>query len=290
MGEVIALHTSNEGRERASAEGSAANADVIQFPVLAWVAGEENGFLDDGAADFPASMPERPRLYVVPDALGEINTDEDDTQEEAVLLAAVHSVGHVATEGMGASAEVIAISDDDRFLTEVDHLNEHRLPDGSHSPWVYRQVGINQVTAVKEAVIPHAVSKTFQERKATGELDEHGRSLNTYVWLGKTAIEVAASGYQFHRAPDALERVDVEVDEAAHNDNTMREGFAKVRSPSIPTSSPSASGYSIRACWCRPCHPSPSVPARPHNRSTLTTRSSPFPNRTLRPSATPCGP
>jgi hypothetical protein len=148
-----------------------------------------------------------------------------DTRELVVsgTIAALSMLGRESREASAAP-----ISDADRSLTEVDNLNRHRSPDGSHSAWAYKEVMKNQITAVMEAAIPQAVSKTYQEYALTGELDRHGRPVGTYMWLGKTAVRVAQSGYAFHRHAEARARVAVEVEEARHNDQTMREGYARM--------------------------------------------------------------
>lgn len=111
------------------------------------------------------------------------------------------------------------LSEADRFLTEVDHLNANRLPDGSHSKWVLDEQFKNIVSATKEAAMPYAVTRTEHDYEETGEYDERGRPVGTFMWLGKTAVENAMSGRRYHWHPAALERVEIEVDEARDSAN-----------------------------------------------------------------------
>jgi len=167
---------------------------------------------------------ERANRRPVSTYVAEVRTEVIDTGGTPLALGAF-AVGKAESRRTESTE---AISADDRSLTEVDHLNDHRQADSSIPEWVYRAVLINQITALKEAAIPHAVSKTFQRRVFTGEYDKYGAPLVTYLWLDQTSTQVAESGYAFHRHPDARAGVDVEVDEAGYNDRTMRDGYAKV--------------------------------------------------------------
>jgi len=124
------------------------------------------------------------------------------------------------------SAETAPIPTLERYLTEVDHLNFHRLPNGRHSKWTLEGVLENLVPAVKEAAMPFAVSETYQryERRQ----DEDGRIRGVYTWLGKTAVEVAETGYKYHRHPAARTRVGVEIEEARETEETLRKGYVKL--------------------------------------------------------------
>jgi hypothetical protein len=101
-------------------------------------------------------------------------------------------------------------------LTEIDHLNRFRHPDGRQNPFAIDGVYKNLVPATKEAGIIHAVSTTYQEY-GNGE----------YWWLDQTPEDVARSGYLFHQHPSALERVDIEVEEARNTKN-LQKGRIKV--------------------------------------------------------------
>jgi hypothetical protein len=112
------------------------------------------------------------------------------------------------------SAETI----DYRELTEVDHFNRHRNPDGTHSAWIQKEVHKNLAPAAQEATMPYAVTESYQDYKPLDEYDAQGRRLGTYMWLGKTALEVAQSGYAYHRHQAARERVPYEEQEARYGD------------------------------------------------------------------------
>lgn len=114
---------------------------------------------------------------------------------------------------------------DERCLTEFNHLLANRRPDGTYAPEVLQHNLQNRYTAVQEAALKYAITKTRHE---AAYVEEDGRRKRTFMWLGKTALQVAESGYQFHHHPAAHERVDIEVDEARHNDEYIRPGFARV--------------------------------------------------------------
>jgi hypothetical protein len=117
------------------------------------------------------------------------------------------------------------LPEDERCLTEVNHLLHSRRPDGSYAPEVLEHNVQNLHTAVQEAALKYAITET--EHQAT-YVEEDGRRKRTFMWLGKTALQVAQSGYKFHHHPAAHERVDIEVDEAVHNDEAIRPGFVRV--------------------------------------------------------------
>lgn len=104
-----------------------------------------------------------------------------------------------------------------RQLTEVEHFNRLRLPDGSHHPATELAILDNLVPAVKEAGIAHAVSTVYQEKIG-----------DDYFWLDKTSDEIAASGYQFHEHPVAHVRVGIEIDEDLDVRTNLRPGNVKV--------------------------------------------------------------
>lgn len=113
----------------------------------------------------------------------------------------------------------------ERNLTEVDHLLDHRLNDGYYSPGVLADIRTNLVPAVQEAAMPFAVSKVEHPFITTPEV---GGQRGTFMWLGKTAIEAAMSGYRFHRHPAARQRVGIEVDEAAYGETHQDPQVMKV--------------------------------------------------------------
>lgn len=121
-----------------------------------------------------------------------------------------------------------AITVEERCLTEVNHLNRNRLPDDKIDPWAKEEVFKNLVSAVKEAGIPNAVHRSIQPRVATGECNEDGEEINAYMWLGKTAVQNAESGRNYHQHESALERVEVEVDEARYAQERLKPGEYKI--------------------------------------------------------------
>lgn len=126
---------------------------------------------------------------------------------------------------MAAAAEKLEqqpVPVNERVLTEVDHLAAHRLEDGSYPDAVLNDVLSNLKTAVQEGGVPHAVSTTRHEYIPTGE------RRGVFMWMGKTAVANAMSGYRFHIDEAARERVAVEVDEAHHAQEDMRPGVMKV--------------------------------------------------------------
>jgi hypothetical protein len=119
------------------------------------------------------------------------------------------------------------VSDEGRLLTEADHLNAHRLPSGEHDSWVLDEQLKNLVSATKEAAMPYAVTRTEHPYEETGERDEQGRPIKAFMWLGKTAVENAMSGYRYHRHQAARRRVAIEVDEA-HSWTQLQPGRTKI--------------------------------------------------------------
>lgn len=116
----------------------------------------------------------------------------------------------------------------ERCLTEVDNLNRLRQADGTHAAWTLDETLKNLVPYVKEGGIPNAVHRAEHPYLPTGELDEAGREVKAFMWLGRTAVQNALSGRGFHRHSAALERVAVEVDEARDAEANLRPGFTKV--------------------------------------------------------------
>ncbi len=151
---------------------------------------------------------------------------------EPGLSGQLDQIGHLdfepALTGPGAAAERPAIAESERCLTEVDNLNRYRLPDGSHAPWVLDDMLKNLIPLVKEGGIPNAVHKVEHPYRQTAERDEYGRHKKAYMWLGRTAIQNAESGYAFHKRRAALERVAVEVDEARDAEANLRPGVVKI--------------------------------------------------------------
>ncbi len=118
--------------------------------------------------------------------------------------------------------ELERLPHDERCLTEFDLLLTHRLPDGEYPDHIWADVFQNKKTAVQEGGIPHAVSTTEQ---AYESLPEGGGIIR---WLGRTAIKNAQSGRRYHYHKSALDRVDVEIDEAHYFQEDLQPGIMKV--------------------------------------------------------------
>jgi hypothetical protein len=121
------------------------------------------------------------------------------------------------------SPETNHLTADDRYLTEINNLNGNREFDGSFSEDVLRDVSQNLMTAVQEAAMPYAVTTTSHEFLKNNETGE-----KTFIWLGKTAVQNAMSGYKFHQHEAAIKRVDIEVDEARYSTEQLRPEMARV--------------------------------------------------------------
>lgn len=146
-------------------------------------------------------------------------------------------MGEIEGQGAGhrpditqAHATYEAYVSDPRFrcLTEVDNLFANRLADGTYSAESLANDLQNRVTAIQEASMQYAISES-QHTVVEGEID--GRLQRAILWLGKTtmdAVDVAASGYDFHAHEAALARVDIEVDEAEYAQEYLCEGVAQV--------------------------------------------------------------
>ena len=125
-----------------------------------------------------------------------------------------------AAEKERAHREPVPIKE--RGLADVDHINFHRLEDGSVGQDTLNYLLQNKTTAVQEAAMPFAVSRTEHQVVITPE------AKRKFMWLGRTAVENALSGYDFHIAEPARERVSVEVDEAGYDETMLRPGVASV--------------------------------------------------------------
>lgn len=158
--------------------------------------------------------------------MGEVLFADQDfaaIEQEDFDLWATELAEDIVTEELSAEPETLP--EDERCLTEFNHLLRNRRPDGTYSPDVLQHNLQNRHTAVQEAALKYAITKTRHEAVY---VEEDGRCKRTFMWLGKTALQVAQSGYQFHHHSAAHERVDVEVDEALQNDEQLRPGFARV--------------------------------------------------------------
>lgn len=113
-----------------------------------------------------------------------------------------------------------------RLLTEVEHLRNAMLPDGSIPEVVLQDVGTNLRTAVYEIAMPLAVSVTAHRVEYLEA--EEGEKQRVITWLGRNAIENALGGKRFHRSLAAHKRVDIEVAEAQKAQEDLRPGVAQV--------------------------------------------------------------
>jgi hypothetical protein len=110
-----------------------------------------------------------------------------------------------------------------RLLTEVDHLTHSFEVHNSVPDSIKADVTTNLETAVHEISMPFAVSKTAHKIETEQDLESH-KLYRTFSWLGRTAVGVAQSGYDFHFSTAAKRRVDIEVEEAIHAQETLRPG------------------------------------------------------------------
>lgn len=137
--------------------------------------------------------------------------------EESIVLEAEQIVQN--------AAENYLLPEDERVLTEVDNLAHGRNADGTYDQAVLDSTLQNIFTMVQEGAMRYAITRTHHE---VAEIEEDGRRKRTFMWLGKTALQVAESGYQFHHHPAARARVAIEVEEARHNDEAIRPGYARI--------------------------------------------------------------
>lgn len=125
-------------------------------------------------------------------------------------------------------SEFAPIPIEQRNLSEVDHLNNYRDAEGAITPWAKQEVYKNLVSAIKEGGIPNAIHVSEHPYMPTGEIDAAGKPIMAYTWLARTAIQHAMSGRRYHQHPAALKRVEVEIEEAKHDQVTLRPGVKKV--------------------------------------------------------------
>lgn len=115
-----------------------------------------------------------------------------------------------------------------RLLLDVAHLRAGRRPDGTCSQELLDGVLENLVTKVQEDAMSHAVSHSYQP---VAEIQaENNERKRTFLWkgLGKTAIEVAESGYVFHASEAAHKRVGIEVKEAIRSCEELQPGTVQL--------------------------------------------------------------
>jgi hypothetical protein len=110
-----------------------------------------------------------------------------------------------------------------KLLTEVDHLVGALDTHGNVPEVVRGDVTTNIETALAEISMPYAVTRTAHRVEKSWDAEQQ-RTIRTFEWLGRCAVGVAKSGYDFHVSEAAIKRVDVEVAEAAHTQETLQTG------------------------------------------------------------------
>lgn len=112
-----------------------------------------------------------------------------------------------------------------RMLTEAEHFLAHMDSSGNVPAAVFEAVALNRETSVAEIAMPYAVTTT--EHEVSSWLNPEGRRERVITWLGRTALEVAASGYDFHFSEAAYRRIPVEEAEAVYVQQRLRSGVAQ---------------------------------------------------------------
>lgn len=113
-----------------------------------------------------------------------------------------------------------------RLLTEVNNLRVHLDPQGNVSSKIETDTLTNLGTAIAEISMPYAVTTTTHDVEYM--TDEGGVRRRAITWLGKHAVPLAMEGHSFHFSEPAHARVDVEVAEAKHDEETLAVGTTHV--------------------------------------------------------------
>lgn len=113
-----------------------------------------------------------------------------------------------------------------RLLTEVNNLRSHLDARGEVAPKVKADTLTNLETAIAEISMPYAVTTTVHDVEYM--TDEGGVRRRAITWLGKHAVPLAMEGHSFHFSESAHARVDVEVAEAKHDEETLAVGTTHV--------------------------------------------------------------
>src|SRR6056297_824726 len=108
-----------------------------------------------------------------------------------------------------------------RLLTEVDHLLAQRT--GPNQFGNTEDNLQNYETSMEEQAMPYRVSQTEHDIEIEPKSNER-----IVRWLGRTAVQVAASGYEFHKHQSAHDRVAVEIDEAYRASTQQDDGSMRV--------------------------------------------------------------
>jgi len=113
----------------------------------------------------------------------------------------------------------------DRLLTEVYHFLEYMDAAGNVPDAVFEDVAQNRETGACEIGIPSSITTTYHN--VVEWVNETGKRERMIRWLGRSAIEVAESGYEYHFSKPAYERVAIEIAAAHDVQETLRPGTAK---------------------------------------------------------------
>lgn len=109
-----------------------------------------------------------------------------------------------------------------RILSDVDHLLNARIAPGVFREEVIEALRPNKKSLTQESAMPSAVTTTDRE-----VIIERGSGKKIPMWLGRTAVEAAMSGYDFHEHESARKRIPYEVEEAADLSD-LKPGFMNV--------------------------------------------------------------
>lgn len=113
-----------------------------------------------------------------------------------------------------------------RMLTEVNNLRANLDKYGNVPLNVETDTLINLETAIVELSMPFAVTTTMH--KVEHMADDAGKMRRVISWLGKHAVPLAMEGHAFHFSEAAHARVDIEVAEAKHDEETLTIGKTSV--------------------------------------------------------------
>ncbi len=112
-----------------------------------------------------------------------------------------------------------------RLLTESTNLMNLMDDRGDIDPKTLQDIQQNLQTMTQEIGMPYAIAKTEHDVEYQ---DIQGRRQRIFSWLGKTAVQVATSGYDFHSSDAAFERVGVEIAEAKYAQDNLKPGEVQI--------------------------------------------------------------
>lgn len=156
-------------------------------------------------------------------------TRKTPEQEHAAQAVMFRPACACMGETIKNNGEVSASLQADRLLTEVDRLLSARAPDGSYDAEIEEATRVNLMTLVQEVAMPNAVTTTFHPVAETVLADRSRH--RTFTWAGRSALQVAESGYAYHRSAAAHERVAVEVAEARRAEAALQDKVQVFISP-----------------------------------------------------------